>query len=116
MRLDVTSTTDGAVGIVTAAGAIDLSTAPRLREAVGDHLADGCAHLLLDLREVTFIDSTGLGLLVGAGKKASGLGGSVRVVCDNPRVLRLLALTGIDRSVAVHATPDEARAGWPPEE
>ena len=113
MRVVAGTTPDGRAGTVTAEGEVDLSGAPRLREALSDHLAAGRTHLLMDLRAVTFIDSTGLGVLVGAGKKAFGLGGSLRIVCDNPRVVRLLAITGISRSLPVLATLDEAVTGWP---
>lgn len=112
MRVVADTTPDGRAGVVTAAGEIDLVAAPRLREALSDHLAAGRSHLLLDLCQVTFIDSTGLGVVVGAGKKVRELGGSLRIACDNQRVLRLLAITGISRSVAVLPTLDEATADW----
>ena len=103
---------DDGMGVVTARGEIDLAGAPRLREALSDVLTAGCTRLVMDLREVTFIDSTGLGVIVGASKKAAGLHGALRIVCDDKRVLRLLAITGISRSVTVTATPEEALAGW----
>jgi anti-sigma B factor antagonist len=113
MRVKVETTIDGRAGIVAADGEIDLASTPRLREALSDHLAAGRTHLLINLCEVTFMDSTGLGVLVGAGKKATGLGGSLRIVCDNPRLLRLLAITGISRSLPVLSTVDEALVDWP---
>jgi anti-sigma B factor antagonist len=108
----VHSSNAGPAGVVTAGGEIDLATAPGIREAISDLMAAGHTHLVLDLREVTFMDSTGLGILVGAGKRASGLGGALRVVCDNARVLRLLAMTGLSRSLAVHPTLEDATADW----
>jgi anti-sigma B factor antagonist len=101
--------------VVAAAGEIDLATVPALRQAVSEHLAAGVTLLVLDLSEVTFIDSTGLGVLVGAGKKAAGVGGSMRLVCDNPRILRLLAMTGLSGVLAVHASRDEALTAGEPE-
>ena len=112
MRVDIEILPDGR-GRVAPHGEIDLAGAPRLREALSDVLAGGHTDLVMDLRAVTFIDSTGLGLLVGAGKKAYGLGGSMRIVCDNPRILKLLAVTGISRSLPVLATFEEATADWP---
>ena len=108
MRAEVSTTEDGRTAIVSAVGEVDLATAPRLREALSDALALGIDELLMDLRQVTFIDSTGLGVLIGAGKKVYGRGGTPRIVCDNKRVLRLLAITGISRSIPVVATPDGA--------
>ena len=112
MRVDVEKQ-DGCAVLITPHGDVDLAGAPWLREALSDALAEGCVNLLMDLRSVTFIDSTGLGVLVGAGKKAYGLGGSMRIVCDNPRISKLLALTGISRSLPVLATFEEATADWP---
>lgn len=112
MRVDVHLPTEGTTGVITAAGEIDLGGAPRLREALSDVLGAGCTRLVMDLRQVTFIDSTGLGVIVGAGKKAAGLDGALRIVCDDKRVLRLLAITGISRSLTVTATLEEALAGW----
>lgn len=109
MRVDV-EIMPGGRALVAPHGEIDLAGAPRLREAFSDALAEGHTHLVMDLRAVTFIDSTGLGLLVGAGKKAYGLGGSLTIVCDNDRVLRLLAVTGISRTLPVRATLEEAAA------
>jgi anti-sigma B factor antagonist len=113
VRVDVEATQNGCAAVVAPHGEVDLAGAPRLREALSDALSDGLVNLLIDLRSVTFIDSTGLGVLVGAGKKAYGLGGSVRIVCDNPRILKLLAVTGISRSLPVLATFEEATADWP---
>ena len=112
MRVDIRRTPDGQTGIIASKGEIDLAGAPRLREALSDVLAAGCTQLVLDLREVTFIDSTGLGVIVGAGKKVAGLRGALRIVCDDERVLRVLAITGISRSLTVTSTPEEALAGW----
>ncbi len=96
-------------GIVTAAGEIDLATAPRLREAISDHLTAGVVHLVLDLTAVSFMDSTALGVLVGAGKKVAGLGGSLKVVSQDPRIVRLLAVTGLSRFLPVHPTLEDAQ-------
>lgn len=68
-----------------------------------------CA-LIVDLTEVSFIDSTGLGVLVTALKHTREAGGSLDVVVAAPRVLKVLALTGLDVVIPLHATLDEALA------
>jgi anti-sigma B factor antagonist len=103
---------DSRVGLVELSGEIDLATVPTVRQAIGDQLAAGMTLLLLDLSAVTFIDSTGLGVLVGAGKKAAQLGGAIRVVSDNPRVVRLLTLTGLTLALGVHANRESALRDW----
>jgi anti-sigma B factor antagonist len=112
MRLTVSSDVDRQVGVVTAAGEVDLATVATLRQALSDLLASGLTHLVLDLTAVSFIDSTGLGVLVGAGTKAAGLGGAMRLDCDNPRILRLLKVTGLSRALTVLPTREEAVDGW----
>lgn len=112
MRLTVSSEVQHQVGIVVASGEVDLATVSGLRQAISDHLAAGLTLLVLDISAVTFMDSTGLGVLVGAGKKAAGLGGSMRLVCDNPRILRLLKVTGLSRALTVVPSREEALDGW----
>lgn len=68
--------------------------------------------LVIDLCEVPFMDSTGLGALIGGIRRIRDAGGSVEVVCDRPAVLRLLHTTGFDRIVGVSATVDEAMAAF----
>lgn len=113
MRLTLDSRTEDHVAVIEASGEVDLATVPALREAISEQVAAGRTNLLLDLRAVTFLDSTGLGVLVGAAKKARGAGGSLRLVCDNARVLRLLRITGLDKALAVHPTLEAALSEWP---
>lgn len=95
-------------GVVIAAvtGDIDISTVTRLRERLFE-LAGGRT-LLVDLNGVTFIDSAGLGVLVGAARQAAGRGGSLHAVCARPQTRKLLWLTGVDRRIPLAATVDEA--------
>ena len=101
MRLTVHSEVEGALGVVAVAGEVDLATVPLVRQAISDHIVAGRVHLLLDLTDVSFIDSTGLGVLIGTGKKTAKLGGSTRLVCNDPRILRLLSITGLSRAMQV---------------
>jgi anti-sigma B factor antagonist len=112
MRIEVHCSTIGVVGVVSVLGEIDLSTAARVREAVADQIDAGLSRLVIDLTRVTFMDSTGLGLLVGTHKSTTARGGGLRVVCDNPRLLRLLTVTGLGRSMVVTPTLDAAVSEW----
>ena len=64
--------------------------------------------LVADLDRVSFIDSAGLSALVGAAKRAAACGGSLQVVCAQPRIRQLLRLTGLDRRIPLARTLDEA--------
>ncbi len=93
--------------IVTAAGEIDFSTVTPLRECLFEVAASG-APLVIDMEQVTFIDSVGLATLVGAAKRAAAHGGSLQVACALPKILQLVRLTGLDCRIPLARTLDEA--------
>lgn len=103
------SETDGR-SIVTAAGELDAHAAPVLEAETGPASRQPGGRLIVDLTGVDFIDSTGLGVLVGALKHAREADGTLDVVVATPRVLKVLALTGLDVVIPLHSTLDEALA------
>ena len=105
--LDVTVRRERGVVIVAVTGEIDISTVTRLRECLSE-VADSGRTLIVDLNRVTFIDSAGLGALVGAYRRANARGGSLHVVCARQATRRLLWLTGVDRRIPLAATVDGA--------
>jgi anti-sigma B factor antagonist len=96
-------------GVVIAAvdGAIDLSTVAVLRKRLFG-LADGGEPLIVDLNRVSFIDSTGLGVLIGTARRAAEHGATLHAVCSRPQTRKLLWLTGVDRRIPLTATVDGA--------
>jgi len=105
--LDITVRHERGVVIAGLAGDVDISTVSELRECLSE-LADTGRTLIVDLNRVTFIDSAGLGVLVGAYRHAVERGGSVHAVCARPQTRRLLWLTGVDRRIPLAATVDGA--------
>lgn len=93
--------------IVTVAGEIDISTVTRLRERLFEIAASGNP-LVVDLDQVTFIDSVGLSVLVGAANRTAAHGGSLQVACAPAKIRELLRLTGLDRRIPLARTLDEA--------
>jgi anti-sigma B factor antagonist len=93
--------------IVSAAGEIDISTVLPLRERLFE-MAVGAAPLVVDLEQVSFIDSVGLAVLVGAANRAAAYGNSLRVACAVPKICQLVRLTGLDRRIPLAPTLDEA--------
>lgn len=87
-------------------GELDAYTVSQFREALGG-LADK-KYLLIDLSAVPFMDSAGLGALIGGIRRAREAGGDVAVACSRPTLTRLLHTTGFDRIVSVTETVDEA--------
>lgn len=96
--------------LVVVRGDVDLYTAPELRERLNDLIAAGNTRLLVDLAEASFIDSTTLGVLVGAIKRLREQDGRLALACDDRTVLRVFEITGLDRVIALHPTRDEAIA------
>jgi anti-sigma B factor antagonist len=94
--------------IVTVAGEIDITTVAGVRERLFELAASG-RPIVADLDQVGFIDSTGLGVLVGAVKRATSSGGSLRVVSAQPNIWRLFHMTGLDSEIPLSRTLEEAR-------
>lgn len=106
MDVDITETDADGWTVVTAAGEIDVASAPDLRDRLIELVAAGRSRLVVDLESVDFIDSTGLGVLVGAARRAraedaGGLVGDVRLVCTNSRILKVFGATGLDQTFIV---------------
>lgn len=96
--------------IVSVRGEVDVYSAPTLRKALQDSMDNQHPSLLVDLSEIAFIDSTGLGVLVAGQNKASELGGKVNIVCDQERVLKLFRITGLDEVFGIYSTRTKALA------
>jgi anti-sigma B factor antagonist len=99
--------------VLSLAGELDLTTAPRLREQVVRTVVDGQPRVVLDLQSVEFVDSTGLGVLVGLLKRTRSQGGDLRLVSTRSAMQKLLELTALDRALPLAATVDEATAHRP---
>jgi anti-sigma B factor antagonist len=87
----------GDCAVLQIAGEVDLYTAPDLRLRFQDLAAKGSVHLIADLSRVDFIDSTGLGVLIGGLKVLREHDGSLTLAVSTRRFLRLLELTGLER-------------------
>jgi anti-sigma B factor antagonist len=96
----------GAYTICRPVGELDAYTVGQFREALAD-LASR-PKLLIDMSEVPFVDSAGLGALIGGIRRAREVGGDVAVSCNRPTLVRLLHTTGFDRIVTVTETVEEA--------
>ena len=104
------STADLGDGVATVAvgGEVDLHTAPALKLALGEVIDEGARNILVDLSRATFIDSTTLGVLMGAVKRLRHTGGELAVACPDPNVRRIFAITLLDRIFELFDSADEA--------
>jgi anti-sigma B factor antagonist len=81
--------------VIAVSGEIDVATAPQLRECLHHVIARGESTVVLDLLGVTFLDSTALGVLVGALKRCRELGGDLHLVVADPRIMKIFEITGL---------------------
>src|SRR6201981_3433387 len=102
-------TRDG-IEVVDVEGEIDVYTAPRLRELLIELVNNGHYQLVVNMEKVEFLDSTGLGVLVGGLKRVLAHDGSLDLVCTQERILKIFRITGLTKVFGIHDTVDEAIA------
>ena len=90
-------------------GSLDLATAPTVRAALAEATDKGNHELIVDLTQLEFLDSTGLGVLIGAHRRAAEHGGSLRLVVTEGPISRLLNITGLIAVFAVYHSIEDAR-------
>lgn len=110
MQLTVRHEDLGEWTVLRVSGDLDLATAPQLRTTAVGLVAEGRHHLVLDLTAVDFVDSLGLGVLIGIVRRARAQGGDARLVSTRPHLQRTFALVGLDGAVPLHADVDAAVA------
>lgn len=98
------------VPVVTTPDDIDASNAEELRAAIFDTMAHGHATFVVDMTATGYCDSAGLHVLVRAHRHAQAGGGEVRLVITSAAVLRIFAITGVDRVIPNFPTVQEAVA------
>jgi len=106
--LSITSRPEGRAWVVVPVGDIDAGTAPLLRSSLLDLFADGASDVVVDLAAVGFLDSTGLGVLLGAKRRARHVRGDVTLAAASDSILKTLRITGLHTVFTVHAHVNEA--------
>ena len=94
--------------VVAVGGEIDLFTAPELKSAIGEALESGHTRIVVDLTETTFLDSTALGVLIGAVKRLRSRDGVLTIVNTDPNIAKTFEITGLDQIFTIRPTRDEA--------
>jgi anti-sigma B factor antagonist len=102
-------TEDGGALVFKLRGSLDIATAPTVRAALSESADKGGNHVIVDLSQLEFLDSTGLGVLIGAHRRAAEHGGSFRLIVTDGPILRLLNITGLVSVFSVYQSLDDAR-------
>ncbi|GHE51046.1 MULTISPECIES: STAS domain-containing protein [Streptomyces] len=96
--------------VVAVVGDVDLHTASELRTRAQAVVDQGAPHLVLDMEQVDFVDSTGLTTLIVLLQAAQAAGGSLRVARIPERLVRMVTITGVSQLIPMYDTVDEALA------
>ncbi len=113
LGLDVTER--GKYAVLSVHGEVDVYTAPRFRERLIELVSEGKHQIVVDLEGVDFLDSTGLGVLVGGLKRLRSHGGDLYLVCTQSRILKVFEITGLTKVFSIYESVDEAVGQAPAE-
>ena len=108
VELNLEDRTVGDKTVLEVAGEVDVYTAPKLREKLVELVGDGNHDIIVDMTKVDFLDSTGLGVLVGGLKRVLSHDGSLALVCNQERILKIFRITGLTKVFPIHNSLDEA--------
>lgn len=108
MEFTVDHRIHGDLTIVTVTGEIDVFTTPRLRESLLEMIENGAVHLILDFTDVTFLDSTGLGVLVGMFHRLRSRNGSMVIAGSGDRIRRVFYVTQLNKIFELYDSLDQA--------
>jgi anti-sigma B factor antagonist len=111
MELSLSTRTVAGRRVLEVAGEIDVYTAPQLRQRLISLVEAGDRQVVVDLGRVDFLDSTGLGVLVGALKRLRSVNGELTLVCAQERLLKIFRITGLDRVFTLYDSVDAATMG-----
>lgn len=108
MDLSLDNRVSGDHMVIDVGGEIDVYTAPKLRERLVGLINEGHYRLIVNLDDVDFLDSTGLGVLVGALKRVRAQGGALLLVCSQERLLKIFRITGLSKVFPIYDSLEAA--------
>ena len=101
-------------GVITLRGEIDVHTAPLLRQRIVDLVDDGVRAIVVDMASVDFVDSTGIGVLTEASKRATAHGATLSLVLTRDPILKILQMSAPGETLPIYRSRDEALQASPP--
>ena len=108
-ELTISVTAGSAYTLVTLTGECDLHTGRQLRDVLTSEVSRGSRRMILDLAGLSFMDSTGMQVLLGVRTVLNLCGGTMALVSPQPVVARILELTGADQYIPVYDSLEEAQ-------
>ena len=108
MNFDIKTERAGDAHVIALSGEVDLYTAPEFKQHLLEVIGQGATHVVVDLSDTTFIDSTTLGVLVGGLKRLRPNGGQLSLVCSDRNITKIFEITGLNKVFPIHQTRAEA--------
>lgn len=107
-ELSLQSRSEGGWSVLDVAGEVDLATAPQLRDRLNGLIEEGTDRVVINLEGVSFMDSTGVSVLVGALNNVRERGGTLAIAAPADPVRKVLHLVGLESQLAIYGSTDEA--------
>jgi anti-sigma B factor antagonist len=104
MMMQIATTPGSDRYLITVSGEVDLATSPELDVAIIAAIDSGTTSVVIDLTDVSFMDSSGLGVIVRALKRCREAENDLDLVITNERVLKVFGITGLDQVIPIHAS------------
>jgi anti-sigma B factor antagonist len=107
MKMQIATTPGSDRYLITVSGEVDLATSPELDVAIIAAIDSGTSSVVIDLTDVSFMDSSGLGVIVRALKRCREAENDLDLVITNERVLKVFGITGLDQVIPIHASIED---------
>jgi anti-sigma B factor antagonist len=111
-KIDIEINADGDHKVIKPTGDLDVYTVGSLRDAIGSMIEEGSTKVVVDLDAVPFMDSSGLGALMGGVRRLREAGGDLAIACTREQHLKLFTITGFGEGVSIAPTVEEAAQGF----
>ncbi len=111
-KIDIETTDQEGYRVIRPSGDLDVYTVGSLRDAIGGMIDDEDPKVVVDLDGVPFMDSSGLGALMGGVRRLREAGGDLAIACTKEQHLKLFTITGFGEGVSIAPTVEEAAAGF----
>lgn len=108
MDLKIESKEVDGVGVIVLEGEVDVYTAPKLKSRLIDMVDEGKYNIVINLQKVEFMDSSGLGVLVGGLKRVKTHDGSISLVSAQENILKIFRITGLVKVFPIFSSEEEA--------
>ncbi len=110
LELELSTRDLGNYWVIKLKGEVDIYTAARLREAIAEAVDEKRYKIVVDLEDVDFLDSTGLGVLVGGLKRVKPFDGEMGILCTQEKILRVLRITGLTKVFGIYGDESELKS------